>query len=544
MPPRILLSSVFKPFAVNDMYSRKQSILDLFHNQLTKYQGIYSVRTSDDSYGIHTIANNLGIPCTVLDFPTQKRFIREIKKGYDYIGISSIVHNFQKVKWMVEKIRKISPRSKIIIGGFCAAIPDLQKVLDVDYVCIGEGISFMRELLGLPVEFEFKNPDISTDFSELLGVPLFGIPKIPQIAIGLGCSYGCDFCSPSHFFGRKHIRFYKSGGILFEEILRLSKRFKLNMISLMGDDNFFLDLKRAEELRRCVVESGKVFNFFIFGSADKVMDFGVEKLAEMGTSIIWIGRESRFSNYSKNRGIEIKSVVDELRRYGIKTILSSILLLDKHTKENIREDIDEHLACRPAFSQFSHYAPVPQTPLWNRILDEGRLIPGIPWEEMHAFNEPWFYHPNFTTREGKDIQNEAYRLDFQELGPSILRYIETEYEGWKNLRQSNKLHLRARADFFAQQMNLYKIILAAMDHLVPNTHMRKLIKNVRNQVEDSFGKINTFQSAAASGIFLAGRFREFRSRHWGDVIQPPTRLEYYNGKKRLFDTRLNIAKKV
>ena len=79
MTPRVLLSSVFKPFAVNDMYSRKESIIELFHNQLTKYQGIYSLRTSYDSYGIHAIANNLGIPCTVLDFPTQQRFIRALK---------------------------------------------------------------------------------------------------------------------------------------------------------------------------------------------------------------------------------------------------------------------------------------------------------------------------------------------------------------------------------------------------------------------------------------------------------------------------------
>ena len=421
MPPRVLFSSVFKPFAENDMYSRKESILELFHNQLTKYQGIFSLRTSYDSYGIHAIANNLGIPCTVLDFPTQKRFIREIKKNYDYVGISSIVHNFQKVKWMVEQTRKISPRSKIIIGGFCAGIPDLQKVLDVDYVCIGEGISFMRELLGMTAEFEFKNPDVKTNLQELLGVPLFGILKSPQVVIGLGCSYGCDFCSPSHFFGRRHIRFYKTGRSLFEEISRISKKFNIDMITLIGDDNFLLDLNRAEELRRCIVKSGKVFNFLTFASADKIIDFGVEKLAEMGASVIWIGRESRFSDYPKNRNIDVKALVEELRHYGIKTILSSILLLDGHTKENIREDIDEHLACRPAFSQFSHYAPLPQTPLWDRMHDEGRLIQGIPWEEMHAFNEPWFTHPDFTTQEAKDIQEEAYLRDFNELGPSWFR---------------------------------------------------------------------------------------------------------------------------
>lgn len=528
MAPRVLLSSVFKPFAINDIFSRKESIMELYHNQLTKAQGIYSLRNGYDSYGIHVIANNLGIPCTVLDFPTQKRFIHEIKKRYDYIGISSIIHNFQKVKWMVEQIRKLSPRSKIILGGFCATLPDLKKILDVDYFCVGDGISFMRELLGMNPDYEFKNPDVGTDFYEVLGFPLFRIPRFPQVIVGLGCSYGCDFCSPSHFFGRRHIRFYQTGQSLFEEISRVSKKFGLDFISLLGDDNFLIDLKRAEELRQCVMKSGKVFNLMIFGSADKVMDFGVEKLAEMGVGTIWIGRESNVADYPKNCKIDMRSLVDDLRRYGIKTILSSILLMDQHTKENIRKDIDEHIACNPMTSQFSHYAPVPGTPLWDRMSEEGRLIPGIPWEDMHAFHEPWYYHPHFTVLEGRDIQEEAYQRDFHELGPTLLRYIDTEYEGWKHLRLSEKPHLRARADFFAQQMRTYKVILAAMDYLVSTAHMRELVRNVRRKVEASFGPTNIFQLSIAGGFFLAGRLREFRNRHWGDVIQPPTKVRHYH----------------
>ncbi len=528
MAPRVLLSSVFKPFAINDMYSRKESIMELYHNQLTKVQGIYSLRNGYDSYGIHVIASNLGVPCTVLDFPTQKRFIQEIKKGYDYIGISSIIHNFQKVKWMVEQTRKISPRTRIVLGGFCATLPNLQKILNVDYICVGDGISFMRELLGMNPDYEFKNPDVGTTFYESLGMPLFEIPRFPQVIVGLGCSYGCDFCSPSHFFGRKHIRFYKTGKALFDEICRVSKKFGLNFISLLGDDNFLIDLKRAEELRQCIVESGQFFNLMIFGSADRVMDFGVEKLAEMGVGTIWIGRESSVADYPKNRGIDMKALVGEMRRYGIKTILSSILLLDDHTKENIRQDIDEHLACRPATSQFSHYAPVPGTPLWDRMREEGRLIPGIPWEDMHAFHEPWYYHPHFTVQEGRDIQEEAYQRDFHELGPSILRFIEVDYEGWKYLSQSDKPHLKARARFFAQQMRIYKVMLVAMEHLVPTAHMRELVRDVRRKVEGSFGAANPFLNALAGIFFLTGRFREFRNRHWGDVIQPPTKIKYYS----------------
>jgi len=205
------------------------------------------------------------------------------------------------------------------------------------------------------------------------------------------------------------------------------------------------------------------------------------------------------------------------------------LLLDGHTPENIRQDIDDHLACRPVFSQFSHYAPLPDTPLWRKMREDGRLLNGIPWEDQHAFDEPWFSHPHFTSQEAKTIQEEAYLRDFHELGPCWVRVIETEYESWKYLKNSGKAHLRARADFFARQMWKHKILLAAMDGLAPTDPMRQIIRRVRSQVEKSFGRTHPLQKAAARGLFLTGRFREFRNRIWGDVRQPPTRVTHYDG---------------
>ena len=275
------------------------------------------------------------------------------------------------------------------------------------------------------------------------------------------------------------------------------------------------------------MESGLAFNFLIFASADQVIEFSPEKLAEMGVGTIWLGRESRFSDYPKNKNIDMKTLVEDLKRYGIKTILSSILLLDHHTKENIQEDIDEHLACKPTFSQFSHYAPIPGTPLWDRMHREGRLIPGIPWEEMHAFHEPWFYHPHFTSSEAQNIQETAYLRDFYELGPSWFRLIETEFEGWMHLHHSANPHLRTRAEFFAQQLKGHKTTLAAMDYLAPTARMRTLIKEVRQKMKSSFGPVNPLQIAVAGGLFLTGRFREFLNRYRGDVIQPTTRFAQY-----------------
>ena len=512
---------------MNSQFARKESRIELYHNQLTNAQGIFSMRSFMDSFGLHAIANNIDTPTTVLDFPTVNRFIREIKKGYDIVGIGAIVPNFQKVKYMVELIREHSPRSKVVLGGFCAAIPDIEKLLDVDHVCIGEGISFMRELLGMPPEFDFKNPDVFHRIREILGVPFFGA-DVSLIVVGLGCSYGCDFCSPSHFFGRRHIRFLKSGQDLFNEVERVTDRYHSDNIGFIGDDNFLLDLDRAEEFRECVIKSGKLFNFFIFGSADRVKAFGAERLAEMGVFLIWIGRESRFADYGKNRETDIKSLVAELRSYGIKTILSSILLLDQHTPENIIADIDDHLSCRPAFSQFSFYSPLPGTPLFERMSAEKRILTAIPFEEWHAFKQPWFAHPRFNLKEAEKIQQYAYDRDFRELGPSLMRHLEVDYRGWAHMKDSTKPHLAARARAMARRMPRYRQVLLAMNHLLPPGPGRDRTARVLAEVEATFGRVTAADRAVARGLYLTGRFREIRTRFFGDAIQPRTRVVHYN----------------
>ena len=111
-----------------------------------------------------------------------------------------------------------------------------------------------------------------------------------------------------------------------------------------------------------------------------------------------------------------------------------------------------------------------------------------------------------------------------------MRAIEAEYEGWKNLHQSDKPYFRAKADFLSQQIKRHKTLLAAMYYLVPTAHMRELIKDLLRQVEESFGKVNALQMSVACGLFMTGRLREFRTRHWGDVIQPPTKLVHYDGR--------------
>ena len=109
---KILLSGVFGPYAQDDEYgSRKDNPMELYHNQVTRVQGPFSLRMFHRTFGLLMIEANINAPCTILDFPTLDRFIEEIKNNsYDIIGISSIMVNIGKVKKMCEEIRKHLPQ--------------------------------------------------------------------------------------------------------------------------------------------------------------------------------------------------------------------------------------------------------------------------------------------------------------------------------------------------------------------------------------------------------------------------------------------------
>src|SRR5262249_40809915 len=96
---RVLLTSVFGPYARDDEYgSRAINPMELYHNQVTRVQGVFSLRMFHRSWGLMLIQANLDAPCTLLDFPTRDRFVDELRSArYDVVGISAILPNIPKV---------------------------------------------------------------------------------------------------------------------------------------------------------------------------------------------------------------------------------------------------------------------------------------------------------------------------------------------------------------------------------------------------------------------------------------------------------------
>src|SRR6476646_4009346 len=133
---RVLLASVFGPYAQDDEFgSRRINPMELYHNQVTREQGPFSLRMFHRSWGILMIQQNISAPTTVLDFPTRAAFEAELLANeYDVVGISSIIVNVGKVREMCRIVRRVSPRSAIVVGGHVTAIPGIEQMIDADHI--------------------------------------------------------------------------------------------------------------------------------------------------------------------------------------------------------------------------------------------------------------------------------------------------------------------------------------------------------------------------------------------------------------------------
>ena len=302
---RILLSSVFGPFAQDDIYgSRKNNPMELYQNQVTREQGVYSLRMFHRSFGLMLIKENIEAPCTLLDFPDLERFTDELKSSpYDIVGISSIHPNIGKLKKMCELIREYQPQATIVVGGHIANKGGLAEIVSVDHIVKGEGVRWFRTYLGLDPDKPIKHPAVISGFkTRILGHNLrdkkgdTAAMLIPSV----GCPVGCNFCSTSAMFGGKgkSINFFETGDELFAEMVRLELKLGVNSFFIM-DENFLFHRKRALRLLELMEENGKSWALNVFSSARVIKSYTMEQL--IGLGIGWRSEERRVGKECRSR---------------------------------------------------------------------------------------------------------------------------------------------------------------------------------------------------------------------------------------------------
>ncbi len=534
---RVLLSSVFGPYAQDDEFgSRAINPMELYHNQVTRAQGSFSLRMFHRSWGLMMIQRNISAPSTLLDFPTLDRFQKELTStAYDVVGISGIIPNFGKVREMCRQVRKLSPLSSIIVGGHVAAIPGIDKLIDADYFVRGEGIGWMRRYLGDDCEAPSEHPEIMSGFGmRVLGI---GAPDNTRdtaatIIPSVGCPMGCNFCTTSSFFGGKgkSVHFFESGDEIFEVMEHMDRAMNVRSFFIM-DENFLLQRPRAMQLLERMKQADKSWSLYVFSSVNAIRRYSMEELVQLGISWIWLGLESPNSTYSKLRQADTLALAAELRQHGIKLLGSTIVGLEHHTPQNIEQEIEHAVAHCTDFHQFMLYTPVPGTPLYEQVTREGRMLEDVDLADIHGQFKFNFQHATISREQSKHFLDWAFQFDFDRNGPSLFRISETIFQGWKRYRNSPDARVRERMRFEATKLRTtYNAALWAMEKrlLKTNATVSARIRELRREIEHEFGLATRSLRMVVGPLLLWTSKREDRRLAAGKTYEPPTFVERRN----------------
>ncbi len=534
---RILLSSVFGPYAQDDEFgSRAINPMELYHNQVTRAQGSFSLRMFHRSWGIMMIQENISAPCSVLDFPTREAFAHELTTNhYDIVGISSIIVNVLKVREMCRMVRELSPDSVIVVGGHVAAVPGLDAMIDADHIVRGEGISWMRRYLGEDENAPIRHPAIVSGLqTRIMGV------KLPQrkggtaatIIPSVGCPMGCNFCTTSAFFGGKgkFINFYETGDELFDVMCGIEAELEVKSFFVM-DENFLLHRERAMRLLERMKEAGKSWELSVFASANAIRKYTMLELVELGISWVWMGLESPRSSYGKLKGQDLTQLTRELREHGIRVQGSTIIGLEHHTPENIVQEIESAVDYETDFHQFMLYTPVPGTPLYQEMAEQGRLLPNVDYADIHGQYKFNFQHGAISRDDSKRFLDWAFWRDFERNGPSLYRLCQTMLQGWQRYKDYPDPRVRER---FTRQVKkiigAYNAALWAMerDFRKVNRNVSDKIHKLRREVEKEFPVVARLTAASLGPVLLWSTRRETRRLAAGQTYEPPTFIERSN----------------
>lgn len=515
IPPRqkLLLTSVTRPFGGP---GEGDSVgAELFHAQVTRAQGPFSLRQVIRVWAIDYLAENLETPTVTLHYPSRRELIAELRRGeYTHVGINFVVATFHKVREMIPLIRRHAPNAKIVLGGYGTVLPDDVLKPHADAVCREEGVGFMRRLLGEPTERPIRHPHAPIPSIQVLGFQLRAV--VGHVTAGLGCSNGCDFCCTSHFFKQKYVPFSKTGRDIYESLVETKRRAEAEGARMNGfiviDEDFFLHRRRALEFLDCVREGGESISMMGFGSVRGLSQFTAKEIAEMGFDLVWNAFEGKSAGYRKQQGKDFGQLYAELKSVGCGTLTSMIIGFPYQTEAIIWSEFEELMALEPGMTQCLIYFAFPGTPFHEQVVREERYRNGFKrapdlrrWDgfAMH------FEHPHFDDPTAVEaLQRAIYDQDFARLGPSPMRLARVWLSGYENLRNDPNPLLRKRAERLREDVRGALPVTTAAIAFAPSSEVRERARALRRDIIRLTGELTAkeqLMSAGAPVLYVAAR---------------------------------------
>jgi len=253
-----------------------------------------------------------------------------------------------------------------------------------------------------------------------------GYLPITLLQFSRGCSHKCNFCASSVYFKAHH---YCRP---VEDVVKEIKAQKRKLLFFV-DDNIVCNHEKAKELFRALIPL-KV-RWVSQGSMDMLKDKELMKLmVKSGCLGLVIGFESispdcisemnKYTN-QKSSGTMYEQEIKELRQWGLQTWAAFTVGHDGDTVESIRATCDFAIKNKFTFAAFNILMPYPNTPLYEKLEKEGRLLYDGKWwlHEEYRFNYCSIVPKNMTPEELTEVSF-ACRSRFNSWKSIIKRALE------------------------------------------------------------------------------------------------------------------------
>ncbi len=315
----------------------------------------------------------------------------------DLVGISFMTPQAPRAYQIGDGFKKLG--KKVIMGGIHASALPEEALEHADAVLVGEAEGIWHKILEDLKNGRMKGIYRNAKFPELRGLPVpryelldknrYRLLKINfPIQAGRGCSFKCEFCSVTKFYGGQY-RFRPVDEVILElEKTRVKRLFFI-------DDNIASNRNYAKELFRGLIPLKVRWG----GQASLNIAKDEELLnlmAQSGCRLLYIGVESISESNLVAQGknfIKVEEIARLLKKIQKRRILiraSIIFGMDDDDPGVFHNTVNFLIKQKVAYGEFFILTPMPGTELRTKLEEGGRIL-DLNWSNydgLHAVFRP------------------------------------------------------------------------------------------------------------------------------------------------------------
>ena len=332
----------------------------------------------------------------------------ELPTRFDAVGISTLTAVTNEAYRLSARFREMGV--PVILGGLGVTLSPREAMNHADAVVLGEGevvwpevVEDLRRGALQPLYDARSRGPFDLSEAPMPRFELLAPDRYPRLSVQTqrGCPWACEFCASSI---RLQPRFrVKPVHKVIAEIQRLKELFG-NPFVEFADDNTFVNRAHAKKLLRALAREDVRW----FTESDLSICDDEELLALMrdaGCKQVLIGFEHPTygaldglelrTNWKAKRVGEYARAVERIQRHGITVNGCFVLGLDG-TGEEGATDILRFVRDSGMYDvQVTYLTPFPGTPLWERLVRDGRILDETATERCTLFDVN--YRPDVMT---------------------------------------------------------------------------------------------------------------------------------------------------